>query len=74
MLLERSVSCKERKEHKRLALAERITVMGFDMFPCTNCEQNNRSCILSDYEDSSCCFECVAYKSLCNVEGILVSD
>ena len=74
MPLKRLISRKERKEYKRLALVEYITVIGFDMFLCTNCERNNRVCVLFKREDSSCCFKCVAYRGLCNVEGIPVSD
>ena len=74
MPLERSLSRKEKKERERLALAKRIAITGFDMFLCTNCDQNKRTCVVFDCEGSCQCFECVSHNASCNVDKILVGS
>jgi hypothetical protein len=70
----RSDKTKERKLKEQSALADRILITGFDMFPCSNCERNNRSCVASSEERSAKCSECACRAIRCDVEGIPVGD
>jgi hypothetical protein len=72
---ERSLKRKDRpSQARREELAERICATGFDMLPCSSCERNNRSCVLSSEEGSGRCSECVRRGVKCDVEGIPVGD
>jgi hypothetical protein len=62
-----------KKRKKSKTLASRIKCTSFEMFLCSNCERGNKRCLVSDKENSSCCFECVLQGASCNVEGVLVS-
>jgi hypothetical protein len=72
MLVMRTQPAKKRKESE--ALASRIKRSGFEMFPCSNCERENKRCLVSDRENSGRYSEYVLQKASCNVEGILVSE
>lgn len=71
---DRSNKVKERKVREQTALAKRIILTGFEMFPCSNCSRNHRLCIASSEEDSSRCAECARRGLKCDIEGIPVGD
>jgi hypothetical protein len=72
MLVVRTQPAKKRKESK--ALTSCIKRTGFEMFLCLNCKRGNKKCLVSDKENSSCCFECVLRGASCDVEGVLVGE
>ena len=74
MPLEQSISRKERKEQERVTLAMCILKTGFDMFLCSNCDQNKCTCVVFDYKGSCCCFKCVSYNASYDVDEILVGN
>ena len=59
---------------KRSRLGDRIDRDGIEMFPCTNCEKHNRSCVVAEGSNSKRCGECVRRGVKCDVEGIPVRD
>ena len=63
-----------KKRKKSKALASRIKRTGFEMFPCSGCEWQNITCIVSDKEKSGCCSDYVRRRVKCNVKGIPVKE
>jgi hypothetical protein len=70
MLVVRTTLAHKRKESE--ALAFRIKRTSFEMFPCSGCKKRNLKCVVSDKENSGCCFKCVLRKAKCNAKGIPV--
>jgi hypothetical protein len=63
------------KKHKKSkALASCIKRSGFEMFLCSRCKKQNLKYVVSDKENSGCCFKCVLQGASCDVKGILVKE
>jgi hypothetical protein len=68
MLVVHTHPAKKRKESK--ALVSCIKRTSFEMFLCFRCKRRNTKYVVSNKENSSCCFKCVLCRDCCNVKGI----